>query len=172
VCLSAMDPRQRGLFNAAWMLAYVAACARSGVEAVALGAPTGQFGHIYRRTDFGQPWYDGLDAPAVYPGFHVFADLARLGGESTPGVDVKGAGVAALAVKHAGRHTLWVANLTADPVAAEIAAPAGRARIALLDAGGFEQMACDANYLDAVQREVAGSELTLDAYGLARIVWQ
>ena len=25
---------------------------------------------------------------------------------------------------------------------------------------------------DAVQREVAGSELTLDAYGLARIVWQ
>ncbi len=121
VCLSAMDPRQRGLFNAAWMLAYVAACARSGVEAVALGAPTGQFGHIYRRTDFGQPWYDGLDAPAVYPGFHVFADLARLGGESTPGVDVKGAGVAALAVKHAGRHTLWLANLTADPVAAEIA---------------------------------------------------
>ena len=52
VCLSEIDPRQRGLFNAAWTLAYVAACARGGIEAVALGAPTGPFGHIYRRTDF------------------------------------------------------------------------------------------------------------------------
>ena len=75
-----IDPRQRGLFNAAWTLAYVAACARGGIEAVALGAPTGPFGHIYRRTDFAQPYFDGLDGPAVYPAFHVVAGLAALDG--------------------------------------------------------------------------------------------
>ena len=48
VCLSRIDPRQRGLFNAAWTLAYIAAFARGGVEAIALGAPTGPFGYIYR----------------------------------------------------------------------------------------------------------------------------
>ena len=55
VCLATMDPRQRGLFNAAWTLAYAAACARGGIEALAFGAPTGPFGHIYRRTGYAQP---------------------------------------------------------------------------------------------------------------------
>ncbi len=44
VCLTDQDPRQRGLFNAAWTLGYFAACAYAGVRAVALGASTGPFG--------------------------------------------------------------------------------------------------------------------------------
>ena len=75
-----IDPRQRGLFNAAWTLAYAAACARGGIEAVAFGAPTGPFGHIHRRPDYAQPYFDALDGPAVYPAFHVVAGLAALDG--------------------------------------------------------------------------------------------
>src|SRR5579859_6463372 len=41
VCLTKLDPRQRGLFAAAWTLGYVAALAPTGVEAISLGAPTG-----------------------------------------------------------------------------------------------------------------------------------
>ena len=52
VCLADMDPRQRGLFGAAWTLGYVAAFARGGVEAVHLGAATGPAGMIYRPTDY------------------------------------------------------------------------------------------------------------------------
>ena len=59
VCLSVVDPRQRGLYNAAWMIAYAAACARGGIEAVAFGAPTGPMGHIYRALDVKQPYFDG-----------------------------------------------------------------------------------------------------------------
>jgi hypothetical protein len=154
------------------MLAYVAACAGSGVEAVALGAPTGQFGHIYRRTDFREPWFDGLAGPAVYPGFHLLADLARLGGEVLTGVDVKGTGIAALAVKHAGGQTLWLANLTADPREADVAAHSGKARIAIMDADGFEPMTTDPGHLEKVQRDFRGGSVQLGAYALARIVWQ
>jgi hypothetical protein len=172
VCLGAMDPRQRGLYYPAWMLAYIAACARSGVEAVALGAPTGQFGHIYRRTDYRQPWFDGLGAPAVYPAFHLFADLARLGGSSLSKVEVRGAGVVALAAKHERRQTLWLANITAGPLEIDVPAPAGKARIAIMDANGFERMTTDPAYLEAVQHEMEGARITLDGYALARVHWQ
>src|SRR5215813_6605214 len=77
VCLAKMDPRQRGLFAAAWSLGYVAAFARGGVEAVSLGAPTGPAGMIYRRTDYPQPYFDDLKGPAVYPLYHVIAGLGR-----------------------------------------------------------------------------------------------
>src|SRR5262249_16112072 len=49
VCLAKMDPRQRGLFAAAWTLGYVAALARGGVEAISMGAPTGPAGMIHRK---------------------------------------------------------------------------------------------------------------------------
>src|SRR4029077_7181769 len=49
VCLTSDDPRQRGLFNAAWTLGYFAACGYGGVEAVALGATTGPLGFIHRQ---------------------------------------------------------------------------------------------------------------------------
>ena len=45
VCLSDMDPRQRGLFGAAWTLGYVAALAPGGLTAITLGAATGPGRH-------------------------------------------------------------------------------------------------------------------------------
>src|SRR5262249_49280479 len=49
VCLSDIDPRQRGLFAAAWNLGYISAAARAGVDALALGSATGSQGMIYRK---------------------------------------------------------------------------------------------------------------------------
>jgi D-apionolactonase len=60
VCLTDRDPRQRGLFNAAWALGYVAACALGGVEAVAIGAATGPLGFIYRHAGYPRPYFDSI----------------------------------------------------------------------------------------------------------------
>ena len=45
ICLANSDPRQRGLFGAAWTLGYVSSLADTGVETVCLGAPTGPTRH-------------------------------------------------------------------------------------------------------------------------------
>ena len=79
VCLADMDPRQRGLFGAAWTLGYIAAFAEGGAASVAVGAVTGPQGMIYRQADYAQPGLDGGKA-AVYPLYHVVAGLARAGG--------------------------------------------------------------------------------------------
>ena len=49
VCLTNRDPRQRGLFNAAWTLGYVAACAYAGVTSVAIGALVGPLGFVHHH---------------------------------------------------------------------------------------------------------------------------
>jgi D-apionolactonase len=41
VCMAELDPRQRGLFAAAWSVGYLSAFAASGAEALVLGTPTG-----------------------------------------------------------------------------------------------------------------------------------
>ncbi|TIN63026.1 MAG: hypothetical protein E5Y29_28085, partial [Mesorhizobium sp.] len=90
VCLTRIDPRQRGLFNAAWIVGYFAACAREGIEAVAFGDFTGPFGFVYRRGNFAQPWFDQQDGPMVYPAFHIMAGLSKLGGASLLSVGTSG----------------------------------------------------------------------------------
>lgn len=169
VCLSAIDPRQRGLFNAAWSLAYVAACARGGIEAVALGAPTGPFGHIYRRTDFPQPYFDDLEGPGLYPAFHVLAGLAAQAGASLLATKVSAVGeIEALALRDGTKTVLWLANLTDEAVIAEIPSDlADGARIAKLDAESFERLTTMPDYLDTAQ--LADGPVRLDAYAVARI---
>ena len=169
VCLSRIDPRQRGLFNAAWIVGYVAALARGGIEAVALGAPTGPFGHIYRRTDFAQPYFDTLTQEAVYPSFHVLAGLARLSGKPLCEVtlSVDGA-IEAIAVADGGETTLWVANLTAEP--REVTLPERVQTAALLDEATFGLAATDTNALHTLRAPAKGRLLDLGAYAVAYCV--
>jgi hypothetical protein len=81
VCMAEMDPRQRGLFAAAWTVGYLAAFAASGAEALILGTATGPRGAIYRRLDQKQPWFDEVEGPRVFPVFHVIAAAARASGQ-------------------------------------------------------------------------------------------
>jgi hypothetical protein len=169
VCLSAIDPRQRGLFNAAWTLAYIGACARGGIEAVAVGAPTGAFGHICRRAGFVQPYFDALDRPAVYPSFHVIAGLAPLAGARLRETEVSRGQIEALAVHDGTKLVLWLANLTEAPVTIDLP-PGHGGSIVALDADGFEKLTTTPDYLDVAGRPMPAGPLTLDAYAVARIV--
>jgi hypothetical protein len=117
VCLAKMDPRQRGLFNAAWTLGYVANLALGGVETVSLGAPTGPFGMIYRKTGDRQPYFDDLERSAVYPVFHVIAGLAQAAGKEIVSCAVSNAAqLACLAYRSGEGLTVWLANTSGEEV--------------------------------------------------------
>jgi hypothetical protein len=81
VCMAEMDPRQRGLFAAAWTVGFLAAFAPSGAEAVILGATTGPRGAIYRHLHEKQPWFDDAEGQRIFPVFHVIGAAARGSGQ-------------------------------------------------------------------------------------------
>ena len=115
VCLARMDPRQRGLFGAAWTLGYVATLAPTGVETISLGAPTGPLGIIYRKATAKQPYYDALGRGAVYPAYHVVSGLARAAGATlVPPSPPTMRAFAASRIATKGATLLWLANLTAQ----------------------------------------------------------
>jgi hypothetical protein len=74
------DPRQPGSFLAAWTLASIATLSQEEVAAVTYFELTGCRGVIgsHRQAQLPAPF--GPVAAAVYPVYHVFADLAELDG--------------------------------------------------------------------------------------------
>ncbi len=171
-CLSVLDPRQRGLFNAVWTLGYVAACARGGVDMVAMGAPTGPFGHIHRPSDHSQPWFDGQEGALVYPSFHVLAGLAASSGAEVLAAEAarKGA-VEVLALRKGARTELWLANPTSEPVQVDVSgAGVEDGHVAILDPAAFESAAADPDHLDRGQALPADGQIGLDAYAVVRVV--
>ncbi len=114
LAMARVDPRQRGLFNAAWFVGYIAAAAAHGLEGLCLAAPTGAFGLVHTPQAWRQPWYDDSGSRTlVYPAFHVFRDAALHGGCAVMDVAVADpARVQALAFEDDRGPVVWLANLT------------------------------------------------------------
>jgi hypothetical protein len=171
VCLSDMDPRQRGLFGAAWTLGYVAALAGGGLSAITLGAATGPAGMIFRRTNYAQPHFDEAGAPSVYPLYHVVAGLAAASGSKVVAAKSAAPGkVATLAVRGKSGATLWLANLTGETQTAKVSGFTGGAQLHVLDEGSFVAATRDAGYLNKGGKALkkVGS-VKLAPYAVARI---
>jgi D-apionolactonase len=171
VCLSDMDPRQRGLYGAAWTLGYVAALAGGGLSAITLGAATGPAGMIYRRTNYVQPYFDEAGAPSVYPLYHVVAGLAAASGSKVIAAKSAAPGkVAALAVRDRSGATLWLANLTGETQIVKVSGFTGGAQLHMLDEGSFVAATRDAGYLNKGGKTLkkVGS-VALAPYAVARI---
>ena len=172
VCLTNRDPRQRGLFNAAWTLRYVAACAYGGAASVAMGAASGPLGFIHHRAaDHPQPYFDLFDGRAVYPAFHVMAGLARGAGrhlvEAQSSEPRRAVG---LAWRENTRTVLWLANLTAEPLTIRIGSfEDARLQASVLDSSVFEKAVVSLNALEVLRRPLKEAELNLDAYAVARV---
>jgi hypothetical protein len=106
VPMAAEDPRQRGLFAAAFALGYLDKAA--GADAITLAASSGPAGLV-------------ADDGRAYPISAVFNGLARLTGH--PRIDTtitRGAKIAALAADGNDGPVLWLANLDGVPVEARI----------------------------------------------------
>jgi hypothetical protein len=175
ICLAKMDPRQRGLFSAAWTLAYVAELVRGGVDRISMAAPTGPLGVIYRTTDYGQPYYDTLSSTsqsnAVYPVFHVLSSLHCASGAKLSSVKVAAADkAAAFGWENQEGRWLLVANLTAERQTLALDGVSPNASIGILDASSFD-LATKAPVSFRKRSRWLGSDgqLVLDSYAVACI---
>jgi hypothetical protein len=168
VCLTKLDPRQRGLFAAAWTLGYVATLARAGIERVAIGAPTGPLGFIYRKDEHRQPWYDQLSGAAVFPAFHVISGLTHGTGQKMVNVvssDLQK--VQCLAYRATKGTTLWLANLSAEKVAVSLAGIGGETFAGMLDEASFVKATTDPRGFQATYKPLKGRSITLGSYAVA-----
>jgi len=171
VCLSKIDPRQRALFGAAWSVGYLSAWAKGALDAVTLGATTGSAGMVYRKTDHTQPYYDGLGKSAVYPVYHVIADLAKASGAKQIATTVSAESVAA-AIAYRGKEgpMLWLANLTPQAQSVRVSGFTGAAKVAVLDEGSFAKATTDTAFLEKSGKRVAKvGTVALKPYAAVRI---
>ena len=170
VCLADMDPRQRGLFAAAWNVGLLSAFAKGGLDAVALGAVTGPQGVIYRKTSYAQPGFDGSKAE-VYPAYHVLAGLgAASGNKRLDAVSSAPSTIAALAHQGDGRKELWLANLTAETQSVKLAGLKGAAEIHRLSDSNFQQLTTRSDFLSrAGERVKKLTSVELGPYAVMRI---
>ena len=138
ICLAKMDPRQRGLFSAAWTLGYVATLARAGVSGISMGAPTGPLGMIYREAEHTQPFFDDLEAVAVYPVFHTMSALNRAPGNAMLSTTCSDSSKAVcLGWSEKSGNTVMIANLTADEQIIDVSGIPRDATIGMLDEDSF-----------------------------------
>lgn len=168
VCLTKMDPRQRGLFAAAWTLGYIATLARTGIDALSMGTPTGPLGYIYREAENRQPWFDDLKAPAVFPAYHVISGLTRAAGRKlvqATSSDVQK--VQCLAYRGDKGTTLWLANLTAERQNVKLSGLKGASAVGVLDQDSFVSASTDPKGFQAEWRSLSGKSLALGPYAVA-----
>jgi hypothetical protein len=168
ICLTKLDPRQRGLFAAAWTLGYVAALARANVNAISLGAATGPLGIIFRKDEHDQPWYDGLNGSAVFPAFHVISRLTQGVGQKMIDVTCSNSQkLQAFAYRSSKGVSLLIANLTADEQVVKVQGIRGTPLVGMLDERSFVQATTDPQGFRASGIPLEGKSLTLSSYALA-----
>ena len=170
ICLAKSDPRQRGLFGAAWTLGYVASLAPTGVEAVSLGAPTGPLGLIHCRGEAALPYYDTLARTAVYPAYHVVAGLTRAAGAPlVAATSSDAAGVRCLAYRAPGATLLWLANMTAQAQPVRVNHTGARPFGIVLDEASFERATTAPAVFQADVRALDLHKLELGAFAVALV---
>jgi hypothetical protein len=173
VAFARQDPRQRGLFGAAFALGYLARATAAGIDSVCFGAPTGPFGLIHTKADYPQPWFDDQAGSTVYPVYHpVMAIAAANGAPALEVVSSEPKRVLALAYEQDGRRiALWLANLTAEPQPVRLSGELSSSSVLrCLDTAQFETATLDPARFEAASQPLLDRSLTLGPYALAHIV--
>lgn len=165
------DPRQRGIFNAAWTLGYVARAAAAGVAGLCLSAPTGPFGIVWRKADWHQPWFDEHGSEStVFPVYHVVAGLASRAGATVNVVACSDpATLAVVAIDAREGRDVWLANLTPGRQTVNLGGIAGASVIERLDVETFESCCSGPDGFSATAERCNGSSVSLDPYAVLRI---
>lgn len=165
IAMARMEPRQRGLINAAWTIGYVSHMARGDADVVALHAPVGEFGLIYHQMEWQQPWFDDADA-VVYPAFHAVAGLAAAAG--APRLDATSShshDVECVAYQSDDKTVLWVTNLTAQQQRIELTGlPSAQRTMSTLDAESFENCVSSASAFTQSAAEQSTDTMMIEAY--------
>lgn len=153
------DPRQRGLFAAAWAIGALAATKGHQVASLCLAAPTGPFGIAYSKQDYPQPYFDDTKDAAVYPIFHVIKAAAEMA--KRPLLQIQGLpdGVHG----YGAGSSLMIANVSAETKAVHFSAPGWAV---ILDSGAFAAATHDPNWRSTASPHET-KELRLEGFAIA-----
>jgi hypothetical protein len=174
---SDVDPRQLSLFGAGWTLGSIARLAATGfVHSLTYYETTGWRGLM--ETDAGSPLPKEFPSEpgAVFPMYHVFADIAEFGAkqiyQTHPTHPLLAEGLTLFDAS--GRRRILVANLTGDSQDLKIKTGTCTARVRYLDENSAEQAARRPEEFRAQPGEqkesISGKiELKLLPYAVARV---
>jgi hypothetical protein len=144
-----LDPRQRGLFGAAFTLGQIAAWAAAGLETLILYQPFGPCGLA------SQP------ECAPFPLYHLWRALGRADLRATRNTAPER--IVALAMEDA----LWLGNLSSEVVAVEIAG-SHDARLLIMDADSLAQGRIAGGLLDHAT-PVSNGAISIGPFAIARV---
>jgi D-apionolactonase len=165
--MNGMDPRQRGLFAAAWSVGFVARFAKGGASALTLGGTVGEFGIAYTKADYPQPWFD--ENRGLYPIYHAIKGLTALRGRPLVALTIsKPREIQAIAAERDGDIEIWLANLTDQNQAVELA-PKVVGSFSVLSAPDFERTTQDFSAVDSLERAFSDEAVTLPPFAVARL---
>jgi hypothetical protein len=148
IAMAEADPRQRGLFAAAWAVGAVAATEGHKVSSLALSTLVGPFGAIHRREAWAQPGYQESGTVMVYPIFHVLRFMSIMGGAPRLLMRSAGNGIVGVASQDHSHTRLTMANLGTE--VSHVRLPRD-AEILLLNADNFQSAIHDPQWLDTGQ---------------------
>ncbi len=156
ICMARRDPRQRGLFAAAWLVGYVAQTAGGALDTLTVGALTGDFGLLEGTGE-------------VRPVFHAARGIAALAGQDRlAAMSSDAAGVLGVAARdRGGRTTVWVANLTDAPRELLLASPVPTAWSFAVLCRDTMSRAGGGRFPD--ERPCPDARMTLPPYAVARL---
>ncbi len=164
VGMAARDPRQRGLFAAAWHVGYLARLAPWGVERFAFGAATGPFGLVSSRQAYARTSWDEWPEGALYPLYHVSRWISNAAGGGLIAASTDG-NIARVEWEKDGKHAALFANLGPEPVTFDLEGyPEAKGR--LLDEANLETAALRPEAFAAVPLE---GQVQLGAYAVLNL---
>ena len=172
---AAVDERQMSLLGAGWTLGSLKCLAQTGVAAVTYHETTGWRGVMERPAGSPQPERFRSLPGAVFPLYHVLADIGDFaGGAVVPVTTSAPLQVDALALQKDGRRRVLLANLTAETLTVRVRGLPGAVLARHLDERNAvaAMTAPDAFRAEAGERlACAGGVLTLTLlpYGIARL---
>lgn len=162
VGMAAQDPRQRGLFAAAWHVGYLAQLAPWGIERFAFGAPTGPFGLVASHQSYARDGWDIWSDGAFYPIYHVARWISDAAGGRVVSAGIDGY-VAQVTWEKNGERRALLANLSIEPLSIDLTGE-GAASGQLLDDATFETAALDRAAFD-IPKPLSGA-VHIGAYGV------
>lgn len=163
IAMAEADPRQRGLFAAAWAVGAVAATEGHKVSSLALSALVGPFGAIHRREAWAQPGYQESRTVMVYPIFHVLRFMSVMSGAPRLLMRSPGNGIVGVASQDHSRIRLIIANLGKD--ISHVSLPHD-AEIRSLNADNYQSAIHDPLWLDTGKAD-HGSKVALTPLRIA-----
>ncbi len=143
--LAQLDPRQRGLFAAAYATGILAATGGQGVEALCLAAPSGPFGIAYEKQDWAQPLFDDNDGAVLYPLFHIVKAAATMADKPRLAISGLPDGVQAYGARLEDGDRMLIANVGPETQRVSLGGPAG---VIVLDTASFDAAVRDTGWLD------------------------